>query len=61
MAIGLGVWTIAPETSTGLFVLGLPVEEMLFFLSAGVMTVTGLVLFEWVLDWNDRRTVAGGS
>jgi hypothetical protein len=20
------------------------------------MTVNGLVLFEWVLDWNDRRT-----
>ncbi|MFW6040156.1 MAG: lycopene cyclase domain-containing protein, partial [Gemmatimonadota bacterium] len=36
-------------------VLGLPIEEMLFFASAGVMTVNGLVLFEWVLDWNDRR------
>jgi len=33
----------------------------LFFLSAGVMTVTGLVLFEWVLDWTDQRTVASGS
>jgi len=22
------------------------------------MTVTGLVLFEWVLDWNDGRTTA---
>jgi len=27
---------------------------MLFFALAAMMTVTGLVLFEWVLDYNDR-------
>jgi len=25
------------------------------------MTVTGLVLFEWVLDWNDQRATASES
>ena len=27
---------------------------MLFFVSAGLMASIGLVLWEWVLDWNDR-------
>ncbi|TKX76059.1 lycopene cyclase domain-containing protein [Halorubrum sp. GN11_10-6_MGM] len=66
IAIGMGTWYLSPELTTGIAVLGLPVEEMLFFASAGVMTVNGLVLFEWVLDWNDRRRavaepVAGGG
>ena len=55
IAIGMGTWYLSPELTTGITVLGLPIEEMLFFASAGVMTVNGLVLFEWVLDWNDRR------
>ncbi|KKF39791.1 lycopene cyclase [Halorubrum saccharovorum] len=58
IAIGMGTWQLSAELTTGVAVLGLPIEEMLFFLSAGVMTVNGLVLFEWVLDWNDRRKVA---
>lgn len=60
-AIGRGLWIISDQYTTGIAPFGLPIEEILFFLSAGVMTVTGLVLFEWVLDWNDRRTssVAG--
>ncbi|WP_050031727.1 lycopene cyclase domain-containing protein [Halorubrum halophilum] len=58
IAIGMGTWHLSAELTTGVAVLGLPIEEMLFFLSAGVMTVNGLVLFEWVLDWNDRRKVA---
>jgi len=61
IAIGMGTWRIAPEFTTGITVLGLPVEEMVFFLSAGVMTVNGLVLFEWVLDWNDRRRAPAAS
>ena len=55
IAIGMGTWGLSPELTSGIAVLGLPIEEMLFFASAGVMTVNGLVLFEWVLDWNDRR------
>lgn len=58
IAIGMGTWSLSSEFTTGLAVLGLPIEEMLFFLSAGLMTVNGLVLFEWVLDWNDRRPAA---
>ena len=55
IAIGMGTWQLSTEYTTGVAVLGLPIEEMLFFAAAGVMTVNGLVLFEWVLDWNDRR------
>ena len=55
IAIEMGTWQLSTELTTGVAVLGLPIEEMLFFASAGVMTVNGLVLFEWVLDWNDRR------
>ncbi|QAU13191.1 lycopene cyclase domain-containing protein [Halorubrum sp. BOL3-1] len=55
IAIAMGTWRLSAEFTTGVAVFGLPVEEMLFFAAAGVMTVNGLVLFEWVLDWNDRR------
>ncbi|RLM68332.1 lycopene cyclase domain-containing protein [Halorubrum sp. Atlit-26R] len=61
IAIGMGTWYLSPELTTGVAVLGLPVEEMLFFAAAGVMTVNGLVLFEWVLDWNDRRGALAGT
>ena len=56
IAIGMGTWYLSNELTTGVAVLGLPIEEMLFFASANLMTVNGIVLFEWVLDWNDRRT-----
>ena len=55
IAIEMGTWVISAEYTTGLALLGLPIEEMLFFAAAGLMTINGLVLFEWVLDWNDRR------
>ena len=54
LAIGMGTWVISDQYTTGLAVLGLPIEEMLFFALAATMTATGLVLFEWVLDYNDR-------
>ena len=59
IAIGMGTWVISEQYTTGLLVplLGLPIEEALFFVSAGVMTVTGLVLWEWVLDYNDKTGV----
>ena len=59
-AIGRGLWVISEQYTTGIAPFGLPIEEILFFLSAGVMTVTGLVLFEWVLEWNDSRTTTVG-
>jgi len=50
VAIGLGVWTISPDHTTGLSLLGLPVEEAVFFLVTNLLLVYGLVLFEWVVD-----------
>ena len=58
IAIGMGTWVISAEFTTGIAPLGLPIEEALFFASASLMTVNGLVLFEWALDWNDRRRTA---
>lgn len=48
-AIGIGLWTISPDMTVGLYLGPLPIEEMLFFLSANIMTVFGMVLYEWVL------------
>jgi lycopene cyclase domain-containing protein len=44
-AIRAGIWFIEPATSTGLLLLGLPVEEAIFFLLTNVLIVQGLVLF----------------
>jgi lycopene cyclase domain-containing protein len=44
-----GVWTVAAETSTGVHLHGLPVEEAVFFLVVSALVVNGLVLFEWAL------------
>jgi len=49
VAIADGVWTVAAETSTGVHLLGLPIEEAAFFLVASALVVNGLVLFEWAL------------
>jgi len=54
IAIGMGVWVLSDAHTVGVAPFGLPIEEAVFFLSASLMTVIGLVLFEWVLDWNDR-------
>ncbi|MFB6305283.1 MAG: lycopene cyclase domain-containing protein [Haloferacaceae archaeon] len=51
VAIGLGVWVISEEHTTGVELLGLPVEEATFFLVTNLLVVSGLVLFEWVIDW----------
>lgn len=53
VAIGIGIWTISDEFSSGFDILGLPVEEATFFLITNVLVVYGLVLFEWVMArWN---------
>jgi lycopene cyclase domain-containing protein len=49
LAIGWGLWTISPEFSTGLSVLGLPIEEGAFFLVTTLFVVQGLVLLKWVI------------
>ncbi len=50
IAIGQGIWHITEGTSTGVMLLGLPVEEAIFFLLTNIMVVQGIVLFVWVAD-----------
>lgn len=45
VAIALGIWTISLDLSSGLIVLGLPVEEAVFFLATNLLVVQGLMLF----------------
>ncbi len=51
IAIGLGLWTISKEYTTGLAIplLGLPLEEAVFFLLTSLFVVQGLVLFVWLV------------
>jgi lycopene cyclase domain-containing protein len=44
LALADGVWVISPATSTGVLLLGLPVEEALFFLLTVLLVTDGLVL-----------------
>ncbi|PSQ42801.1 hypothetical protein BRD17_07850 [Halobacteriales archaeon SW_7_68_16] len=50
LAIGWGLWVISPAHTTGLTLLGLPIEEAIFFLLTDAMVVQGLVLFHWVVE-----------
>lgn len=45
VAIRLGIWSIADRFTTGLHLLGLPLEEAVFFLVTNVLVVQGLMLF----------------
>ncbi|MEF8883911.1 MAG: lycopene cyclase domain-containing protein [Haloarculaceae archaeon] len=65
-AIADGIWTISETYTTGVGLLGLPVEEMTFFLVTNCFVVQGLVLLPWVARrWRrpaaevDRRTGEG--
>lgn len=50
IAIASGVWIISDRFTTGLSLLGLPVEEAVFFLMTNLFVVQGLVLLPWVVD-----------
>jgi len=51
-AVEMGLWVISDELTTGLTVLGLPIEEGLFFVVTNVMAVQGILLFRWTLhNW----------
>jgi len=52
IAIGVGLWTISERYTTGLAVplLGLPIEEAVFFLLTSLFVVQGLVLYVWLVD-----------
>lgn len=43
-ALGMGIWTISPASSTGVTLAGLPVEEALFFGVTCLLVADGLVL-----------------
>ncbi len=50
IAIDMGIWVISPIHTTGYTLLGLPIEEALFFLVTNVFAVQTLVLYVWLLD-----------
>jgi len=58
VAIGLGLWSISPTHTTGLAVVGLPIEEMVFFLMTNTLVVFGLTLYLWVVARTERRSLA---
>jgi len=51
IAIGVGLWVLSPTFTTGFAVpvLGLPIEEAIFFALTNLLIVQGIVLFHWVL------------
>jgi len=48
-AIADGIWVLADQYTTGVTVLGLPVEEGAFFLATNVFVTQGLLLYDWVV------------
>ena len=50
IAIRLGIWIISPAHTTGYTLVGLPIEEALFFLVTNVFVVQAIVLYVWVLE-----------
>ncbi|MFA1612109.1 lycopene cyclase domain-containing protein [Halobellus rubicundus] len=49
VAIELGIWVLSEQYTTGLYLLGLPVEEATFFLVTNLFVVQGLVLYRPVV------------
>jgi len=55
VALASGVWILSDEYTTGLSLLGLPIEEALFFLVTNAFVIQGLLLYPWVVDrWRSR-------
>jgi len=50
IALAFGIWTISGDLSTGVTLLGLPLEEAVFFLVTNVLVVQGIVLLFWAVD-----------
>jgi lycopene cyclase domain-containing protein len=50
VAIATGIWHISEAHTVGLEIVGLPVEEALFFAVTNLFVVQGLVLFQWVVE-----------
>jgi len=50
IALASGIWILSDRYTTGLSLLGLPIEEALFFLVTNAFVVQGLLLYPWVID-----------
>jgi lycopene cyclase domain-containing protein len=44
LAIRVGIWTLNPERTLGIWIGGLPIEEAVFFFLTNTMVVQGLIL-----------------
>ena len=56
IAIGLNIWWISADYTTGIGLLGLPLEEAVFFLITNLMVVSGMLL---VLERESRARLTG--
>lgn len=55
IALASGIWVLSEEYTLGVGLLGLPVEEAVFFLVTNTFVVQGLLLYPWVIDrWQSR-------
>jgi lycopene cyclase domain-containing protein len=58
LAIGDGIWEISLERSLGIFILGLPLEEAVFFLITNLLIVLGLMALSSPEAWARMRRIA---
>ena len=54
IAIGMGIWTLSDAHTVGITLLGLPVEEALFFFLTNVFAIQTIVMYQWLGDRVDR-------
>ncbi|MFC6615061.1 lycopene cyclase domain-containing protein [Halopenitus salinus] len=60
IAIGLGLWRISSDHTTGITPLGLPIEEGAFFLATNVFLVQGLLAYVRLVE-SGTGTAAGNG
>ncbi|MFT4890926.1 MAG: lycopene cyclase domain-containing protein [Halobacteriales archaeon] len=61
IAIDQGVWYLSERYTTGLSVVGLPIEEAVFFLATNLFVVQGLVLFRGLIERLESRGTGHGA
>lgn len=54
IAIDMGIWVLSDTYTTGITVLGLPIEEGAFFFMTSVFAVQTLLMYMWLLDRVER-------
>lgn len=58
LAIGEGIWEISLDRSLGIFIVGLPLEEAVFFLITNLLIVFGLMALSSPEAWARVRRIA---